>query len=138
MRCINVWNFLSEETRACTSICALNSRILQFISFSIRFQIILGLIYLFQGICQCFRYVNGYVSWHLPGTASSLLCDIILITAQINTIQKKILIQYVDNMTTYEHMCEPYVLISEVKLIYLCNLHSGSESYLQSFFCSAC
>jgi len=46
---------------------------------SISFQIII-LIYLFQGIRQCFRYVNLYVSLHLPVTVSSLLCAIILIT----------------------------------------------------------
>jgi len=74
-RCINVWNSLSEKTRAYTSISAFKqSRILQFISFSIRFQILLT--YLFQGIRQCFHYV--YVSWHLPFTVSYHLSFVLL------------------------------------------------------------
>jgi len=65
MRCINAWNYLSEEARSSTSVSALKkSAYLQLNKILIRFITVL----LIQDMRQCFRYDSLYV----PDTCHSL------------------------------------------------------------------
>jgi len=97
MRCINAWNYLSEEAKSSTSVSALKKSVyLQLNNICIRFINVL----LIQDMCQCFRYDRLYV----PRTCHSLLIFHFLHKIVYVVLSKINKIQYTEKIPSASHL----------------------------------